>query len=91
MWNLRLAESVGDGATDAVVVAQSAFFEWVFGRLKINSLLLKKLDLTENGNTPGTIGPAGEILNKYGDRGSGCSGLIIGKHGNLSTTPTGAN
>jgi hypothetical protein len=43
------------------------------------------LDLTENGNTPGTIGPAEEILNTYGDRGSGCTGLIIGKHGNLSS------
>jgi hypothetical protein len=38
-----------------------------------------------NGNTPGTIGPAEEILNTYGDRGSECTGLIIGKHGNLSS------
>jgi hypothetical protein len=45
---------------------------------------VQHLDLTENGNTPGTIGPAEMILNKYGDRGSGCTGLIIGKNGNLS-------
>jgi hypothetical protein len=43
------------------------------------------LDLTENGNIRGTIGPAEEILNRYGDRGSGCTGLVIGKHGNLSS------
>jgi hypothetical protein len=29
------------------------------------------LDLMENGNTPGTIGPAEEIFNTSGDRGSG--------------------
>jgi hypothetical protein len=29
------------------------------------------LDLTENGNSPGTIGPAKKILNRHGDRGSG--------------------
>jgi hypothetical protein len=39
----------------------------------------------ENGNIPGTIGPAEEILNTHGDKGSGCIGLIIGKHGNLSS------
>jgi hypothetical protein len=42
------------------------------------------LNLAENGNPPGTIGPAEEILIRYGDRGSGCTGLIIGKHGNRS-------
>jgi hypothetical protein len=36
------------------------------------------LDLTENGNTPGTIGFAEEIFKAYGDTGSGCTGLIIG-------------
>jgi hypothetical protein len=46
---------------------------------------VQHLDLTENGNTPGTIGPAEKILNTYGDRGSGCTGLIIGKHRNLSS------
>jgi hypothetical protein len=46
---------------------------------------VQHLDLTENENNPGTIGPAEEILNKYGNRGSGCTGLIIGKHGNLSS------
>jgi hypothetical protein len=44
---------------------------------------VQHLDLTENENIPGTIGPAEEILNTYGDRGSGCTGLIIGKHVNL--------
>jgi hypothetical protein len=43
------------------------------------------LDLTENGNTPGTIGNAEEILNTYGDRASGCTGLIIGEHGTHSS------
>jgi hypothetical protein len=33
----------------------------------------------------GTIGPAEEILNRYGDRGFGCTGLIIGRHWNLSS------
>jgi hypothetical protein len=46
---------------------------------------VQHLDLMENENIPGTIGPAEEILNTYGDRGSGCTGLIIGKHGNLSS------
>jgi hypothetical protein len=32
---------------------------------------VQHLDLMENGNTPGTIGLAEEILNTYGDRGSG--------------------
>jgi hypothetical protein len=39
----------------------------------------------ENVNTTVTIGPAEEILNMYGDRGLGRTGLIIGKHGNLSS------
>jgi hypothetical protein len=43
------------------------------------------LDLTKNGNTPGTIGSVEEILSMYEDRDSGCTGLIIGKHGNLSS------
>jgi hypothetical protein len=47
---------------------------------------VQHLDLTENGNTPGTIGPTEETLNIYGDSGSGCTGLIIGKHGNLSSS-----
>jgi hypothetical protein len=46
---------------------------------------IQYLDATKNGNTPGTIGPAEEILNAYGDKGSGCTGLIIGKDGNLSS------
>jgi hypothetical protein len=43
------------------------------------------LDVMENGNIPETTGPAEEILNRYRDRGSGCTGLIIGEHGNLSS------
>jgi hypothetical protein len=43
------------------------------------------LDLTGNENPPGAIDSAKEILNTYGDRGSGCTGLIIGKHWSLSS------
>jgi hypothetical protein len=43
------------------------------------------LDLTENGNLPGTNGPAEEVVNRYGDRGSGCTGLVIGEHGSFSS------
>jgi hypothetical protein len=40
----------------------------------------------QNKNPPqGTIGPAEEILSTYGDRSLGCTGLVIGKHGNLSS------
>jgi hypothetical protein len=39
----------------------------------------------ENGNSPEMVHPAEEIFNRYGDRGSGCIGRIIGKHGNLSS------
>jgi hypothetical protein len=46
---------------------------------------VQHLDSTENGNNPGTIGLVEEILNKNADIGSGCTGLIIGKHGNLSS------
>jgi hypothetical protein len=45
----------------------------------------RAVDLTENGNTPEVIGPVEEILNTYGDKGSWCTGLIIGKHGKLSS------
>jgi hypothetical protein len=34
-----------------------------------NRTAVQHLDLTKNGNTPGTIGPAEEILNTYGDKG----------------------
>jgi hypothetical protein len=39
------------------------------------------LDVTENGSNLGKVGPSREILDTYGDRGSGCTGLIIGQHG----------
>jgi hypothetical protein len=48
-------------------------------------VVVQYLDFTENGNISGTIGPAEEILNTYGDRGSVCTSLTIGKHGNLSS------
>jgi hypothetical protein len=41
--------------------------------------------LTQNENPPETIGLAEEILNRYGDRGLGCTGLVIGKFGNFSS------
>jgi hypothetical protein len=46
---------------------------------------VRNLNLMQNENPPGTTGPTEEILNAYGDRGSECTGLIIGEHGNLST------
>jgi hypothetical protein len=46
-------------------------------------LAARNLDLTQNRNLPGTMGTAEEILNRYGDRGSGYTGLIIGKNGIL--------
>jgi hypothetical protein len=39
----------------------------------------------ENKSTLGIICTAEEILNTHVDRGSGFTGLIIGKHGNLSS------
>ena len=44
----------------------------------------RRMDLQFNLNPPGTIGPAEEILNRHGINGSGCTGLVTGKHGNLS-------
>ena len=43
------------------------------------------MDLQINRTPPGTIGPAEDILNRYGqEKGSGCTGFVFGKHGNLS-------
>jgi hypothetical protein len=46
---------------------------------------VKNLDLTQNKTPPGMIGTVEEIIYRYGVRGSGCTGLIISKHGNLSS------
>jgi hypothetical protein len=34
----------------------------------------------------GTMGSAEEILSRYEVSGSGCTGLVVDKHGNLSST-----
>jgi hypothetical protein len=46
---------------------------------------LRNIDLKQNETPPGTIGPAEEILNRYGVNGSICTGLVVGKHGKLSS------
>jgi hypothetical protein len=43
------------------------------------------LNKKQNKNHPGMIGPAEEILNRHREGVSGCTGLVIGKHGNLSS------
>jgi hypothetical protein len=60
---------------------------WKYDRkrpLETTEQLFNTSTLREMENPPGTIGPAEEILNTYGDRGSGLTLLIIGKHENLS-------